>query len=182
MHTTCGASAAKTSRGLHSSSRSLDSKSDSHGEGTSRIGSAQQVQATSPQLEEADYEEGEEHDQGTVSITSPTSDSATEHLASLAKAEKDQRVKRLLARINDITGELEHRRDQLKQLLEGREGMKPRATSSSSSASLPSLATPPGHVASTSSQPTPSVSHEMIAVNLVMYAPARNSPKRNSSH
>ena len=134
-----------------------------------QAGSAK-VQATSPQLEEVDYEEGEEHDQSTVSFTSPKLDSATEHWVGLAKADQDQRVKRLLDRINEITDELDHRRQQLKQLLEGEEGTTPRATSSSS-ASLPSLATPPGHVASTSSQPTPSVSHETIAVNLVTHQP-----------
>ena len=141
-----------------------------------QAGSAQQVQPTSPQLEEVDYEEGEEHDQSTVSFTSPKLDSATEHLVRLAKAagrvkaDQDQRVKRLLDRINNITDELDHRRQQLKELLEGEEETTPRATSSSS-ASLPSLATPTGHVASTSSQPTPSVSHETIAVNLVTHQP-----------
>ena len=55
-----------------------------------QAGLAQQVRATSPQLEEVDHEEGETHDQETVSFTSPTSDSATLHSVSLAKAEQDR--------------------------------------------------------------------------------------------
>jgi len=133
-----------------------------------QAGSAQ-VQATSPQPEEVDYEEGEEHDQSTVSLTSPKLDSSTAHWVGLAKADQDQRVKRLLDRINEITDELDHRRQQLKQLLDEDGRKEPRATNSSYLSSPSSSAMPMGQVAPHQSMPT--VSHETIAVNLVTHQP-----------
>ena len=57
--------------------------------------------STSPQLEEVDYEEGEEIDQPVISFTSPKSDSAMMHYVSAKKKQQDEAAKRLLARIND---------------------------------------------------------------------------------